>query len=99
MYTGDERYSVSFIALGLVALAVVGSLLHSVFYNIYRHPLASVPGPILAGASYLYQSYFSLAGGSRYYYQIGKLHEKYGKRKPSFQKEGFGGLYIVLILY
>jgi hypothetical protein len=82
----EERYSVSFAALVLAILGVVGSLIHSVFYNIYRHPLASIPGPKLAGATYLYQSYFSLAGGSRYYYQIGKLHKKYGKLEPPSQK-------------
>lgn len=83
----EERYSVSFVALSLAVLGVVGSLIHSVIYNIYRHPLASVPGPKLAGATYLYQSYFSLAGGSRYYYQIGKLHKKYGKFEPPFSEK------------
>lgn len=86
MFAVEERYSVSLVAVGLAALAVVGSLIHSVIYNIYRHPLASVPGPKLAGATYLYQSYFSLAGGSRYYYQIGKLHKKYGTDKSSSPK-------------
>src|SRR5450432_3621299 len=38
-----------------------------------------IPGPKVAAATYLYQTYYSLIGGSRYYIQIGKLHEKYGK--------------------
>lgn len=78
----EERYSVSFVGLCLAVLVVVGSLIRSVIYNIYFHPLASVPGPKLAGATYLYQTYFSLANGSRYYYQIGKLHKKYGNLEP-----------------
>ncbi len=94
----EERYSVSFVALGLAVLAVVGSLIHSVIYNIYRHPLASVPGPKLAGATYLYQTYFGLAGGSRYYYQIGRLHEQYGKLKRSSKKgKGFRGVCLSFI--
>lgn len=75
----EQRYSVSIIALYLAVLAVFGSFIYTIIYNIYRHPLAHVPGPVLARATYLYQSYFGLVGGSRYYYQIGKLHEKYGK--------------------
>jgi hypothetical protein len=63
----------------LAVLIAVGSLLHHVLYNLYRHPLAHIPGPKLAATTYLYQTYYSLIGGSRYYIKIGKLHEKYGK--------------------
>lgn len=63
----EERYSVSFVALCLAVLAVVGSLIPSVIYNIYRHLLASVSGLKLAGITYLYQAYFGLASGGRYY--------------------------------
>lgn len=79
----EEKFSVASFAFWSAILAFVGSLVHTVFYNLYRHPLAAIPGPKLAGATYLYQSYFSLVGGSRYYCQIGKLHQKYGKLEPS----------------
>jgi hypothetical protein len=46
-----------------------------VYYDLYLHPLAHIPGPKLAATTYLYQTYFSL----RFYIQIGKLHEKYGR--------------------
>jgi hypothetical protein len=54
-------------------------LAFTVIYNLYFHPLAKIPGPKLAGATYLYQTYFSLVGGSRFYIQIKKLHDIYGK--------------------
>jgi hypothetical protein len=57
------------------------SIVYAVLYHVYFHPLAHVPGPRLAAASYLYQTYFSLVGGSKFYLQIQKLHEEYGKFK------------------
>ena len=53
---------------------------YKIFYNLYLHPLAHVPGPKLAAATYLYQTYHSLNGGkSRYYLKIAEMHKKYGK--------------------
>lgn len=62
-----------------VVVFFVGSFCYTVVYNLYFHPLEDIPGPKLAAATYLYQTYFSLVGGSRYYEQIAKLHKKYGK--------------------
>src|SRR2546430_275207 len=51
-----------------------------VIYRLYLHPLAHVPGPRWAAVTWLYQTYYSAAGGrSRFYQQIAKLHERYGK--------------------
>jgi hypothetical protein len=70
----------SFPYLLLYFLALIsGSVCYSVIYNLYFHPLEDIPGPKLAAATYLYQTYFSLVSGSRYYKQIAKLHKKYGK--------------------
>jgi hypothetical protein len=78
MATSEEPYGLSYMALYLLPLLVVGSLAYRLFYNLYRHSLAHVPGPKLAGVTYVYQTYFSLVGGSRYYIQVGKMHQKYG---------------------
>jgi hypothetical protein len=48
-------------------------------YRLIFHPLARIPGPKLAAATFFYQTYYSLVPASRYYAQIGKLHKKYGK--------------------
>ena len=72
----------SFVALGLpiVVFFFAGLLAQKVLYNLYHHPLAHIPGPKLAGTTYLNQTYFSLVGGkSRYYIKIAEFHKKYGE--------------------
>lgn len=74
----DGAYPVSYVIGCVFVLIVIGSL-QNVFYNLFRHPLAHIPGPKLAAATYLYQTYYGLVGGSRYYQEIARLHDKYGK--------------------
>ena len=74
----EDRYSLLVGASCLILVTFIASIGHRVLYNLYRHPLAHVPGPKLASATYLYQTYFSLIGGSTYYKEIRKLHEIYG---------------------
>jgi hypothetical protein len=73
-----EGYSSAFVISCSVLLYVIVHRLYRVFYDLYLHPLAHIPGPKLAAVTYLYQTYYSLVRGSRFYLQIGKLHEKYG---------------------
>jgi cytochrome P450 len=49
-----------------------------VIHRLFFHPLAKVPGHKLAAATLLYQTWHCFVGGSRFYIQIEKLHEKYG---------------------
>jgi hypothetical protein len=73
-------YNVSVLAFSLTLIFFVGSLTQRVLYNVYQHPLARIPGPKLAGATYLYQTYVSLVGGkSRYYTKFAEFHKRYGK--------------------
>jgi hypothetical protein len=74
-----EGYPLAVVLLTVFGFYVVATLLYTIFYNVFLHPLAHIPGPKVAGATYLYQTYFSLVGGSRYYIRIKKLHEIYGK--------------------
>ncbi|OCK73238.1 cytochrome P450 [Lepidopterella palustris CBS 459.81] len=73
-----ESYLLSANLAYVAAFILIGSYVQHVLFNLYRHPLAHIPGPKIAAATYLYQTYYSLVGGSRYYIKIGKLHDKYG---------------------
>ncbi|KAK5631718.1 hypothetical protein RRF57_007432 [Xylaria bambusicola] len=66
-------------------LVLVVSVLLSAFclsaYRVWFHPLASVPGPRLAGLTYWYESYYELLHrglGGQYTFKIQRLHEEYG---------------------
>jgi hypothetical protein len=89
---GFELSSVSRILLYSAAL-IIARILYVVCYRLVFHPLAGIPGPKLAAVTFLYQTYFSFAHGSRFYEQIGKLHTKYGK-KASFRawRTGFANV-------
>jgi hypothetical protein len=75
---GLDPLSISWLLTFVVVLVIV-RVLCTLSHRLYFHPLPHIPGPKLAALTFLYQTYFSLAGGSRFYAQIGKLHEKYGK--------------------
>lgn len=62
---------------GLMTLVVVRFCL-IVVYRLFFHPLAKVPGPKFAAASWLYEIYFDFWLGGQFYSEIGRLHEIYG---------------------
>lgn len=71
-----ENTILSFFGLAtLYITAVVG-------YRLTLHPLASVPGPVLAAATGAYEAYFQLFkdGGGRYWVEVDRLHDIYGAR-------------------
>ncbi|CZS93103.1 uncharacterized protein RCO7_07846 [Rhynchosporium graminicola] len=76
--TQGSGYSLWLIVLFLGILLGVASLINNVIYNIYQHPLHGIPGPKIAGATYLYQTYYSLRGTSTYYKRIREMHGQYG---------------------
>ncbi|KAL4757712.1 cytochrome P450 [Aspergillus foveolatus] len=48
-------------------------------YNVSPlHPLSHIPGPNLAAATFLYESWFDLVLGGKYTHKIKKMHEEYG---------------------
>lgn len=63
------------LVLGLTALLIL------VAYRLTLHPLARVPGPLLAAATGAYEAYFQLAkqGGGRYWVEVERLHQIYGQ--------------------
>jgi hypothetical protein len=79
-------------------VAVCGWTLYITVYRLVFHPLVQIPGPRLAAASYLYQTYFCFVGGSRFYQQIERLHKKYGKINISGSEHRRRNLLIDFIL-
>ncbi|KAM3507767.1 hypothetical protein MY10362_001569 [Beauveria mimosiformis] len=61
---------------GLAALLLITVVL----YRLTLHPLARVPGPVLAATTGAYEAYFQLIkdGGGRYWVEIDRLHDIYG---------------------
>ncbi|KAJ5345239.1 hypothetical protein N7452_003243 [Penicillium brevicompactum] len=49
-----------------------------IIYRLYFHPLSKFPGPKLAAITSLYEFYFNVAKGGRYFWEIERMHEKYG---------------------
>lgn len=86
-------FSLWFIVLCAVIFLSFASLVNTVIYNLYQHPLHKIPGPKIAGATYLYQSYYSLSGSSTYYKRIRKMHAQYGNQ--NLYHEVFSNMYKV----
>jgi len=78
MMLSFQEVSLIPLTISIVLLYFITSLILKVLYNLYFHPLTHIPGPKLAASTYLYQTYYSLIGGSRFYMQISKLHSQYG---------------------
>ena len=65
---------------GVAVLSWLAFKVLQALYNISPlHPLSGVPGPKLAGATYLPEFYYDVILVGRYTHAIKKMHEKYGK--------------------
>jgi cytochrome P450 len=75
---GLESYPSGSEAAIYAAGLITSFVAYIVVYRLFFHPLAQIPGPKLAALTFLYQTYYSFKDGSRFYKQVGLLHEKYG---------------------
>jgi hypothetical protein len=50
-----------------------------VLYRLYFSPLSKFPGPKIAAATLWYECYHDLVRRGKYTFEIGKMHEKYGR--------------------
>jgi hypothetical protein len=48
-------------------------------YNLYFHPLRKIPGPRIAAMTSFYDFWYDVVKGGTYLWEIGKMHETYGK--------------------
>lgn len=75
---GPESYLSTSKATIYAAVLISSFVAYVVFYRLFFHPLAYIPGPKLAALTFLYQTYHSFKDGSRFYKRVGLLHKKYG---------------------
>lgn len=71
--------SISISPFGLLVLLTVGFsayILGLIVYRIYFHPLANIPGPLIAKITDLYSTYHALRGDR--HLEFWRCHEKYG---------------------
>jgi hypothetical protein len=71
----------SLTATSVIQLLAITFTVWSIAVGIYRvffHPLAKLPGPKLAGLTYLYRFKYNVLDHGKFYLQIEKLHQKYG---------------------
>ncbi|KAF2993294.1 hypothetical protein E8E14_000910 [Neopestalotiopsis sp. 37M] len=47
-------------------------------YRIYFSPLSKIPGPKLAGFTYLYEAYYEVWLGGKYFLRVTEMHKQYG---------------------
>ena len=66
--------SASFAILAIKELCIV-------VYRLFFHPLARIPGPVLGSATQWYEFYYDILKwpGGQYWYEVDKMHERYGK--------------------
>tara|TARA_R110002060_G_scaffold62365_2_gene71765 strand:+ start:511 stop:801 length:291 start_codon:yes stop_codon:yes gene_type:complete len=62
--------------LGIVSLAYTVIL---VVGRLYFSPISNIPGPRIAAATALYEFYYNVVKGGKFFLKIQQLHEEYGK--------------------
>lgn len=59
--------------------ALLTYVLTRLLYNVYLHPLARLPGPWWAAASYLPEFYYDAVKGGQYFKKVEMMHGFYGE--------------------
>ncbi|KAI1880828.1 hypothetical protein JX265_001068 [Neoarthrinium moseri] len=63
--------------LPIVGTLLIAYLLGTIVYRLCLHPLAGVPGPILAALTYWYEFYYDAIQPAQYVFKIQKLHKEF----------------------
>ncbi|KAI0537731.1 cytochrome P450 [Xylaria digitata] len=50
----------------------------SAVYKVYFSPLSHIPGPKLAALTYLYEAYYDVWLGGKYFLRVAEMHKQYG---------------------
>ncbi|CAJ2514334.1 Uu.00g024530.m01.CDS01 [Anthostomella pinea] len=63
-------------SVSLAVLAVYWACFR--IYRVYFSPLSNIPGPKLAALTYLYEGYYEVWLGGKYFLKVAELHKQYG---------------------
>ncbi|OAG11466.1 cytochrome P450 [Paraphaeosphaeria sporulosa] len=69
------------VVLQYLPIALVLSFVYAItlgIYRVYLSPLSHIPGPKLAAATRWYELYYDAYKVGKFYFEIEKMHEKYG---------------------
>ncbi|KAL1863207.1 hypothetical protein Plec18170_000037 [Paecilomyces lecythidis] len=72
-----EGYNISNIVL-LLSILIVSYAFVVAFYRLYLSPLSQFPGPKIAAVTWLYEFYHDAIRGGKYFWEIEKMHQRYG---------------------
>ena len=62
----------------LSLLLLIVYVAYGVVYRLYLSPIASFPGPKLAGLTLWYEFYYDVIKRGKYLFKIRELHQQYG---------------------
>ncbi|KAK4223161.1 cytochrome P450 [Podospora fimiseda] len=65
-------------AFTLFAAAILTHFISVAIWRLYLSPLAKIPGPKLAGLTFLYEAYYEVILGGQYFKRVAEMHEQYG---------------------
>lgn len=78
MAFGDILSAVTAAQIGGLVGLLAAYTAYGVFWRLYLSPIAHIPGPKLAAATWWYEFYYDIILGGQYVFKILELHERYG---------------------
>ena len=60
--------------MALILIFIICVLIDKIIYRLYLTPLAAFPGPKLAALTQLYETYFDIAKGGQFMWEIQRMH-------------------------
>ena len=73
-----------YFATASAAIFLIYALI-TVIHRLYFSPLAGFPGPKIAAATGWYEFYFDVIKKGKYFYEIEKMHHKYGNNRNTIR--------------
>ena len=73
------EYETVIILLPTVLATIIAYAVYTIIYNIYFHPLANFPGPLLASTTIYWKAFVECIAGRSFCHELVHLHARYGE--------------------